>query len=147
MKSKKGILLFIAALFVFCGALFLTSTVATADAYDHYFSGWVYYNGTPVSGAKVYVTGYFQCFNDPPWRQYWTVKMTLTTTANGYFNGNMRQGGDFTSAVLRAKYSSLSSYGVTIGYPKHNNSNIIFYINNPPPDDEEDPCGSGPNCN
>ena len=146
MKSKKGIMVFIAALFVFGGVLFLANTNATADAYDHYFSGRVYYNGAPVSGAKVYLVGYFQCLNDPPWQFHWTVKKTLTTDVNGYFSGNIRQEEEFKLATLKAKYAGASSYTASISSPKYNNSNIILYINNPPPD-EEDPCGPGPNCN
>lgn len=144
MKSKKSMTVFIAALFVFCSVLLLTSTAATAN--DYYFSGRVYYNGALVSGAKVYLVGYFQCLNDPPWQFHWTVKKTLTTDVNGYFSGNIRQEEEFKLATLKAKYAGASSYTASISSPKYNNSNIILYINNPPPD-EEDPCGPGPNCN
>jgi hypothetical protein len=146
MKSRKRMMILITALFVFCGALFLTSTVSMAGPYDYAFSGRVYYDGDPAPGAKVYLTGYFECWNDPPNKVHWTVKKTFTANANGYFSGVLTQEKDFTKATLTAKYFGYSSYTVTIQSPSHNNTNIIFYIN--PPDVPDDPpCPGYPmNC-
>ncbi|RPI71132.1 MAG: hypothetical protein EHM45_24000 [Desulfobacteraceae bacterium] len=139
---KKGMMVFLGALFVFCGV-----SLGGGETYhDYAFSGRVYFNGAPAGGAKVYFTGYFECMNEIPGHQHWTVSKTFTANANGYFSGTIRQWGDFTNATLKAKYSGVWSHTIVVDSPAYNNPNIAIPISYNPPD-EGDPCGNYPNCN